>query len=314
MDTVSAWWRISRAAFREGLRPSFHAAMLLVGIGLVGISPLLSAFALGDEDLLLVDLSLSTMLACGLFLGAFTAASSLGDEIRRRTVMVLLSKPVTRTTVLLGKFTGIALALSMAQLSWMATLALAIRHRTIHSQLVDDQAPVLWVSFAAILISLLHAAWAHRRGASFPATLSRNCTVTLVAAAIGMWSWAPDGSFRWPTADFDLDILWAMLLVHEGVLVLAAVALTASTRLPTAATIALSLSTLLSSVVVGSLLRGSEWARWVPDLQRLWISDGLIRGGQMSGSTVAWASLWAALILCSILSLGVALFARRDVS
>ena len=288
--------------------------MLLVGIGLVGISPLLSAFALGDEDLLLVDLSLSTMLACGLFLGAFTAASSLGDEIRRKTVMVLLSKPVTRTTVLLGKFTGIALALSMAQLSWMATLALAIRHRSIHSQLVEDQAPVLWVSIAAVLISLLHAAWAHRRGASFPAVLSRNCMVTLVAAAIGMWCWGPDGSFRWPTTEFDSDLLWAMLLVHEGVLVLAAVALTASTRLPTPATIALSLATLFSSVVIGSLLRGSGWARWVPDLQRLWVSDGLIRGGQLSGSTVAWASLWAGVTLCSVLCLGVALFARRDVS
>ena len=99
---MSAWWRTSKAAFREGLRPSYHAAMLLVGIGLVAVSPLLSAFALGDEQLLLVDISLSTMLACGMFLGAFTAASSLGDEIRRRTVMVLLSKPVPRTTVLLG--------------------------------------------------------------------------------------------------------------------------------------------------------------------------------------------------------------------
>jgi len=80
--------------------------MLLLGIVLVGISPLLSAFALGEEDRLLVDISSSTMLCCGLFLGSFTAASNLGDEIRRRTVMVLLSKPVSRTTVLLGKFSG----------------------------------------------------------------------------------------------------------------------------------------------------------------------------------------------------------------
>ena len=57
--------------------------MLLLGIILVGISPLLSAFALGDEDRLLVDISLSTMLCCGLFLGSFTAASNLGDEIHR---------------------------------------------------------------------------------------------------------------------------------------------------------------------------------------------------------------------------------------
>ena len=288
--------------------------MLLLGIILVGISPLLSAFALGDEDRLLVDISLSTMLCCGLFLGSFTAASNLGDEIRRRTVMVLLTKPVSRTTVLLGKFTGIAFSLTIAQLSWMATLLLALRHRTIHAHYVEDQAPVLWLSIAAIAVALIHAAHAHRRGRSFPATLSRNCACTLVLAALIAWSWAPDGSFRLPWTVLDSNVIWAMVLVHEGVLILSAVALAASTRLPAPATIALSLATLLCGVIVGSLTRGTFWSRWIPDLQRLWISDGLIRGGEISLATVAWASLWALLILSAVLSLGAALFARRDVS
>jgi len=288
--------------------------MLLLGIILVGISPLLSAFALGDEDRLLVDISLSTMLCCGLFLGSFTAASNLGDEIRRRTVMVLLTKPVSRTTVLLGKFTGIAFSLTIAQLSWMATLLLALRHRTIHAHYVEDQAPVLWLSIAAIAVALIHAAHAHRRGRSFPATLSRNCACTLVLAALIAWSWAPDGSFRLPWTVLDSNVIWAMVLVHEGVLILSAVALAASTRLPAPATIALSLATLLCGVIVGSLTRGTLWSRWIPDLQRLWISDGLIRGGEISLATVAWASLWALLILSAVLSLGAALFARRDVS
>lgn len=288
--------------------------MLLLGILLVGISPFLSAFALGNEDKLLVDISLSTMLCCGLFLGAFTAASNLGDEIRRRTVMVLLSKPVSRTTVLLGKFTGIAFALTIAQLSWMATLLLALRHRTIHAQLIEDQVPVLWISLIAIAVSLLHAAHAHRKGMSFPATLSRNCAITLTLAALITWSWAPDGSFRLPWTALDFNVIWAMVLVHEGVLILGAVALTASTRLPTPATIALSMGTLFCGVIVGSMTRGTSWSRWIPDLQRLWISDGLIRGGDISASTICWASLWSLLILAAVLSLGAALFARRDVS
>ena len=288
--------------------------MLLLGIILVGISPLLSAFALGDEDRLLVDISLSTMLCCGLFLGSFTAASNLGDEIRRRTVMVLLTKPVSRTTVLLGKFTGIAFSLTIAQLSWMATLLLALRHRTIHAHYVEDQAPVLWLSIEAVAVALIHAAHAHRRGRSFPATLSRNCACTLVLAALIAWSWAPDGSFRLPWTVLDSNVIWAMVLVHEGVLILSAVALAASTRLPAPATIALSLATLLCGVIVGSLTRGTFWSRWIPDLQRLWISDGLIRGGEISLATVVWASLWALLILSAVLSLGAALFARRDVS
>ena len=280
---------------------------------MIGVSPVLSAFALGDEALLLVDMSLSTMLACGLFLGAFTAASSLGDEIRRRSVMVLLSKPVTRTTVLLGKFTGIAMALTMVQISWMSTLVLAIRHRTIHSKLVEDQVPVLMISFGVIALALLGAAWSHRRGSSFPATLSRNCSLLLFLTALIIASLAPDGSLRWPVESVDPNILWAMILVHQAILILAAVALTASTRLPTAATITISLSTLFGGVIAGSLSRGSTVAGWIPDLQRLWISDGLIRGGSISAGTAAWATLWSVLLMAAILSLGISLFARRDV-
>ncbi|NRA75470.1 MAG: hypothetical protein HRU16_05960 [Planctomycetes bacterium] len=287
--------------------------MLLLGIVLVGISPLLSAFALGEEDRLLVDISLSTMLCCGLFLGSFTAASNLGDEIRRRTVMVLLSKPVSRTTVLLGKFSGITFSLTMAQISWMATLLLAVRHRTIHSQFVEDQAPVLWLGLAALALSLIGAALAHRKGRNFPSTLSKYCAITLFLAAVISWSWAPDGSFRLPWSELDPNILWAMVLVHEGVLILGSVALAASTRLPTPATIALSLGTLFCGVIVGSLTRGTSWSRWIPDLQRLWISDGLIRGGELSLATAAWATLWALLIMAAVLALAAALFSRRDV-
>ena len=287
--------------------------MLLLGIVLVGISPLLSAFALGEEDRLLVDISLSTMLCCGLFLGCFTAASTLGDEIRRRTVMVLLSKPVSRTTVLLGKFAGISFCLTMAQISWMATLLLAVRHRTIHSHFVEDQAPVLWLGVGALVLALIGAALAHRSGRSFPAALSKNCALMLFLAAVIAWSWAPDGSFRLPWSALDPNILWAMILVHEGVLILGSVALAASTRLPTPATIALSMGTLFCGVIVGSLTRGTSWSRWIPDLQRLWISGGLIRGGELSLVTAGWATLWASLTVAAVLSLAAALFSRRDV-
>ena len=220
---------------------------------------------------------------------------------------------MTRTTVLLGKFTGIAMALTMVQISWMSTLVLAIRHRTIHSKLVEDQVPVLMISFGALALALLSAAWSHRRGSSFPATLSRNCSLLLFPSALIIASLAPDGSLRWPVESVDPNILWAMILVLQAILILAAVALAASTRLPTAATITISLSTLFGGVIAGSLSRGSAVAGWIPDLQRLWISDGLIRGGAISVGTVAWATLWSVLLIAAILSLGISLFARRDV-
>ena len=304
---------IARSAFTEALRPSFHAVLLLTGIGLIAVSPVLSSFALGDENRLLVDISLSSMLAVGLFLGAFTAASSLGDEIRRRTVMVLLSKPVPRWVLLSGKFLGIVAALTLAQLSWVATLLLAIRHRTIHSRFMPDEIPVLLFASVALAFALLYATWKHRQGHSFPASLSPACALLLNLAAWTSLSLSPAGDWVSPFQQIGTDILAAMTLVHLAVLVLASIALTASTRLPTPATLAVTVGTLFLGILAGSWGRGETWSRLVPDLQRLWISDGLIRGGEVSLASLAWALTWGLLTILGMLGLGIALFERRDV-
>lgn len=304
---------IARSAFTEALRPSFHAVLLLTGIGLIAVSPVLSSFALGDENRLLVDISLSSMLAVGLFLGGFTAASSLGDEIRRRTVMVLLSKPVPRWILLSGKFLGIAGALTLAQLSWVATLLLAIRHRTIHSRFIADEIPVLLFASMGLLLALLFATLQHRRGRNFPAALSPACALLLNIAAWVSLSLSPEGAWISPLQQVSTNIFAAMLLVHLAVLVLSAIALTASTRLPTPATLAVTVGTLFSGILAGSWGVGETWSRFVPDLQRLWISDGLIRGGDVSMASLMWACVWGLLTILGMLGLGVALFERRDV-
>lgn len=304
---------IARSAFTEALRPSFHAVLLLTGVGLIAVSPVLSSFALGDENRLLVDISLSSMLAVGLFLGGFTAASSLGDEIRRRTVMVLLSKPVPRWVLLSGKFLGIAGAMTLAQLSWVATLLLAIRHRTIHSRFIADEIPVLLFATAGLLLALFFATLQHRRGYSFPAALSPACALLLNLAAWVTLCLSPEGDWVSPLEQVNSNIFAAMLLVHLAVLVLSAIALTASTRLPTPATLAVTVGTLFSGILAGSWGNGESWSRFVPDLQRLWISDGLIRGGDVSLASLGWACVWGLLTILGMLGLGVALFERRDV-
>ena len=287
--------------------------LLLTGVGLIAVSPVLSSFALGDENRLLVDISLSSMLAVGLFLGGFTAASSLGDEIRRRTVMVLLSKPVPRWVLLSGKFLGIAGAMTLAQLSWVATLLLAIRHRTIHSRFIADEIPVLLFATAGLLLALFFATLQHRRGYSFPAALSPACALLLNLAAWVTLCLSPEGDWVSPLEQVNSNIFAAMLLVHLAVLVLSAIALTASTRLPTPATLAVTVGTLFSGILAGSWGNGETWSRFVPDLQRLWISDGLIRGGDVSLASLGWACVWGLLTILGMLGLGVALFERRDV-
>ncbi|MFQ5655144.1 MAG: ABC transporter permease, partial [Planctomycetota bacterium] len=78
---------VARNTFTESIRQPIFLVLLLLGIGLLAINPALSAYTLGDDNKLLLDLGLSTLLLAGMFLAAFTSTGVLSDEIERRTVL-----------------------------------------------------------------------------------------------------------------------------------------------------------------------------------------------------------------------------------
>ena len=64
---------IARSAFTEALRPSFHAVLLLTGVGLFAVSPVQSLHWV--TKVAFKDISLSSMLAVGL-LGDYSGLQS----------------------------------------------------------------------------------------------------------------------------------------------------------------------------------------------------------------------------------------------
>src|SRR5712671_1523510 len=70
-------------------------------------------FAFGDEPKLVKNSTLAVMLLAGLFGAVLSASASLAREIRAGTALAVLSKPVGRTQFLLGKYTGLCVALTL---------------------------------------------------------------------------------------------------------------------------------------------------------------------------------------------------------
>lgn len=298
----------------EAIRQPIHAILLLVGIGLLAVNPLVSAFTLGDDDLLLLELALSTVFVCGMFLAAFTAALSLGEEIRRHTVLAVLAKPVSRPALLIGKFLGIAVALASAWWIWGLALLLSLRHGAPMRRIDPADGPVLVVGFGALLLALFLAFWENwRRRRSFPARLVRHLLVIGTAGALIALSFDPEWRWQGPAADLDGDVLGATLLLLEAMLLLGAAALAASTRLGTMATLAATGAVFVAGMVGGSIAGDAAWRRLLPDLQLLWVSDGLIRGGGVTAELLLAQTMWCAAYTGAILALAVALFRTRDV-
>jgi ABC-type transport system involved in multi-copper enzyme maturation permease subunit len=94
-------------------RPALYALLLLFG-GLIVISGFITFFGFGQEINMIREMGISSIRLCGIFLAIFVGSGLIREERERGTLMTLLSKPVGRGAVILGKYLGILIVLFTA--------------------------------------------------------------------------------------------------------------------------------------------------------------------------------------------------------
>jgi len=323
---------IARNAFLESIRQPVFAVLVLVGILAMVFNVALAAFTLDDDNKILVDLGLSTLFVCGLLLAACTATSVLVREIENRTVLTVVSKPVPRPAVVIGKYLGVAAALAAGFWTLTAAFLLTVRHRvpTGDERAAGIDPPVLVLGMLAVGVAVAVAAAAnYLRGRPFSSTFVAVQALTAAAALAGAWCLDRGWRFQNPAREWDGQLAIAVVLVFEAVLVLAAVAIAASTRLGSVMTlvacVAVFLAGLVSEYFLGTAVAGNapdggrwRWLAWpayaaIPNLQFFWSADALTQGHELTLAHLAGVSLYAAAMISAIIALAVALFQGRDV-
>ncbi len=81
--------------------------LLAVGIALLMLFPFVCANTMGEDIKVLKTDGLTLIKVLAIVLALWTASISISDEIEGRTALTLLSKPVGRWQLILGKFLGI---------------------------------------------------------------------------------------------------------------------------------------------------------------------------------------------------------------
>jgi ABC-type transport system involved in multi-copper enzyme maturation permease subunit len=102
---------IARNTYREATRDRLMAGMLAAGIVLLAVTQLATPLALGEGVRLTVDLGLSGISLIGLFAVLLVGTSLVAKELERRTIYNLLSRPISRSSYLVGKWAGLSAAL-----------------------------------------------------------------------------------------------------------------------------------------------------------------------------------------------------------
>ena len=100
-------WRIAFNAFRESLREPVYFLMLLAALLLIAHYPSASIFVFSEQLKLVVDSSMATTLLFGLIVSVLCSSYTVSREMRNGTVLLLMSKPVSRPIFIAGKICGI---------------------------------------------------------------------------------------------------------------------------------------------------------------------------------------------------------------
>ena len=126
---MTAILRIAAATFHESIRRRYLNIMLVFALGMIALSALFAHLSPGAELKMLLDMGIGSIRFFGMLIAVFLGVRMISDEVERRTVDVLLSKPVSRSEFVVGKFLGglLTLLLNMAIMTALFAIVYAIK-------------------------------------------------------------------------------------------------------------------------------------------------------------------------------------------
>lgn len=114
---------IAQVTWREAVRNRVLYSVLFFTAALFGVAGALDRMTLGQSGRVVMDLGLAGVHLCGAFIAIFLAISLLSRDIARKTLHVVLAKPVGRTAYLAGKYLGLVFTLGVIVAVMGAALA-----------------------------------------------------------------------------------------------------------------------------------------------------------------------------------------------
>jgi len=102
---------IALNTFREAIRNRILYLLLVFAVALILCAQAVSLMTVGSEEKIIKDFGLATIDIFGVLTSVLLGIGLVSREIERRTVYVLLAKPIHRAEFVLGKYFGLVLTL-----------------------------------------------------------------------------------------------------------------------------------------------------------------------------------------------------------
>ncbi len=101
-------WVIAANGFREVIRDRILYVIGFLAIVLAFALRLLPEISVGADGKIFLDLGLAATALLGAIVAIFVGTGLINKEIEKRTVLVLIPKPISRTELIIGKHLGLS--------------------------------------------------------------------------------------------------------------------------------------------------------------------------------------------------------------
>ncbi len=105
--------RIAVHVFRDSVRDKVLYNLVLFAVFLISASYLIGQLTAGQDLKIIKDLALGATGVFGLFIAIFIGIGLVAKEVEHRSIYTILSKPVRRHELVLGKYVGLVLTLAI---------------------------------------------------------------------------------------------------------------------------------------------------------------------------------------------------------
>jgi ABC-type transport system involved in multi-copper enzyme maturation permease subunit len=143
-------WPVALITFKEGIRNKALYGITLIALILFGATALIATMIPREVGKVSIDMVLSAISFTGLLLVFFVGINLMAKDLDKRTIYTILSRPISRSQYIFGKFLGMALFIivTMSALSLMAMAAIVLL-KTTHAEFFVK------FSWALIMLAIL---------------------------------------------------------------------------------------------------------------------------------------------------------------
>ena len=106
-------WAVIANTFREAIRDKVLYNLVFFALLVMGASVVIGNMTLGETIKIILDLSLAAMSVFGLLIAIFVGIGLVHKEIQRRTLYMLLARPISRRNFVIGKYLGLMLVIAL---------------------------------------------------------------------------------------------------------------------------------------------------------------------------------------------------------